>query len=97
MRLQESDSVNNERSMNSDSTLIRRGHNIAIALIHHYQGGSEAGLSDALSSLNIGSNQSKSNDEEKEATDDINTAIICANCGKEGAEDDMSSCKINVI
>ena len=72
--------------------MIRRGHNIAIALIHHYRGGSEAGLSDALSSLNIGSNQSKSNDEEKEATDDINTAIICANCGKEGPEDDMSSC-----
>jgi hypothetical protein len=84
--------------MNSDSTLIATALvavatiTIAIALMHHYQGGGEVGLSEALFSFNIGSNQSNDEEKEKEATDDINTAIICANCGKEGAEDDMNSC-----
>ena len=50
---------------------------------------SEAGLSEALFSFNIGSNQSIN--EEKEATNDINTVIICANCGKEGG-DNMNTC-----
>ena len=49
-----------------------------------------AGLSAALSSLNIG--DGAINNEEREATDDRNTAtILCANCGKEGG-DNMNSC-----
>ena len=46
---------------------------------------SEAGLSGALSSLKIGAGEI--NDEEREATDNINTkTILCAKCGKEGVE-----------
>ena len=49
-----------------------------------------AGFSEALSSLNIGDGEI--NNEEKEATDNINTAtILCAACGKEGG-DNMNIC-----
>ena len=51
---------------------------------------SNAGLSEALSSLNIGDGEM--NNEERDATDDRNTAtIVCANCGKE-VGDNMNTC-----
>ena len=52
---------------------------------------SNAGLSEALSSLNIG--DGKMNNEEREATDNINTAtILCAACGKERGDNNMNTC-----
>ena len=57
---------------------------------------SEAGLSGALSSLNIGSNNESSNNEETGGAtnddNDIHPAAICANCGKEGDGDSMNIC-----
>ena len=55
---------------------------------------SKADLSGELSSLDIGNNNESSNNEEKEAanTEIINTATICANCGKEGDGDRMNTC-----
>ena len=48
-----------------------------------------AELPGAFSSLNIGDGEI--NSEEKEATDNIHTATICAACGKEGG-DNMNAC-----
>ena len=45
-------------------------------------------LSGALSTLNIGNNESNNNEEEEENT----ITMICANCGKEGDGDNMNSC-----
>ena len=52
-----------------------------------------AELSGELSSLNIGSNES--NNDEKGGTinnNNVTTAILCANCGKEGGGDSMNTC-----
>ena len=50
-----------------------------------------ADLSEALSTLNIKSGN-ESNNEEKEAIININTATKCASCGKEGDGDSMNTC-----
>ena len=54
---------------------------------------SNAELSGALSSLNIGDRNERSGGE-KDADDNniINTAAVCANCGKEGGGDNMNTC-----
>ena len=54
-----------------------------------YSSNSKADLSGELSSLDIGSYNESSNNEEKEAAnaDIINTLSVCAACGKEGDGD----------
>ena len=54
---------------------------------------SKANLSGALSSLNIGGGNESNNDKQKAANVEIiNTATICAACGKEGDGDSMNTC-----
>jgi hypothetical protein len=67
---------------------------IIIAILHHNSifNIMSSELSGALSSLNIGNNESKNEKETTNNDTDINTATKCTNCGKEGDGDSMNTC-----